>query len=136
MIASKAKLRQDEEDIRKRVRELPDAVRLEFFEATEKKLKDPDTYAALNYAFIAGLHHFYLGKFLHGFMNIGIYTAGIVMLFIGMAATGVSLILAISILEIFQLFRSQRIVHAYNNKIMLRIYEDIKLRHNPPPEIP
>ena len=48
-----------EERIRKLVRELPDEKRLLFFQQAEKDLKDPDTYAALNALFVAGLHHFH-----------------------------------------------------------------------------
>lgn len=48
------------ERLRKCVGALPDDKRLAFYKKVEQRLKDPDTYAALNYLFIAGLHHFYL----------------------------------------------------------------------------
>lgn len=46
---SKQQLDDDEEAIRIRVRALSDEQRLTFFSQTEKSLKDPDTYAALNF---------------------------------------------------------------------------------------
>ena len=59
---SKQQLEQDEEEIRILVRGLPDEQRSIFYNQVEENLKDPDTYAVLNFIFIAGLHHFYLGK--------------------------------------------------------------------------
>lgn len=122
---SKETVQEKEESIRKLVRELSDEKRLIFFTESEKKLKDPDTYATLNYIFIAGLHHFYLGQWLFGLINICVFWAGAVMIFTGYLYVGVFFIIAVSILELYGLFRSQVIVQDYNNAVMEKIYRDI-----------
>ena len=122
---SKETVQEKEESIRKLVRELSDEKRLIFFKESEKKLKDPDTYATLNYIFIAGLHHFYLGQWLFGLINICVFWAGAVMIFTGYLYVGVFFIIAVSILELYGLFRSQVIVQDYNNAVMEKIYRDI-----------
>lgn len=114
-----------EERLRKCVRALPDDKRLAFFKEAEQRLKDPDTYAALNYLFIAGLHHFYLGKWLRGLLNITVFLIGVVMLFTPLTIVGIFLIAAISIVELYALFKSQTIVQAHNNGIMEQIYRDL-----------
>jgi hypothetical protein len=107
-MASKQAVEEKEETIRKLVRELPDNSRLMFFKESDKKLKDPDTYAVLNYIFIAGLHHFYLG------------------LFNGYTSIGVIIIAAITILEFYELFQSEIIVKEHNNSVMEQIYHDVQ----------
>lgn len=122
---SKDEIDKEEESIRKLVRELPDEKRSRFFSISEKKLKDPDTYATLNYIFIAGLHHFYLGKLGRGISNILIFWIGVALLFSEHLSLGVGILIAITVFELYELFRSQTIVQDYNNKIMKSVYEDI-----------
>jgi TM2 domain-containing membrane protein YozV len=114
-----------EERLRESVRALPDDKRFAFFKEAGLRLKDPDTYAALNYLFIAGLHHFYLGKWLRGLLNIVIFLVGVVMLFTSLVVIGVLFIAAVTAVELYALFKSQAIVQAHNNKIMEQIYRDI-----------
>ena len=114
-----------EEQLRKCVRALPDDKRLVFYQKAEQRLKDPDTYAALNYLFIAGLHHFYLGKWVRGLINITFFLAGVMLLFTPLVVIGILLIVAISIVELYALFKSQTIVQAHNNRIMEQIYSEI-----------
>lgn len=123
-MASTEEVAEKEESIRKLVRELPCDRRLKFFKEAENKLKDPDTYATLNYIFIAGLHHFYLGKWERGLLNIVVFLAGIIALFTGYAGIGAMMILAISVFELYALFKSQAIVQEYNNDIMEKIYKN------------
>lgn len=125
---SKAVIQQDEERIRKWVRELPDDKRLQFFREAEKQLKDPDTYAALNFLFIAGLHHFYLGKRVRGAINLFVFFAGVVLLFTGWMLLGVLLLIFICVVELKALFQSQAIVQQYNNEVMEAIYREITTR--------
>ena len=125
---SKAVIRQDEERIRKWVRELPDDERLQFFREAEKQLKDPDTYAALNFLFIAGLHHFYLGKRVRGAINLFVFFAGVVLLFTGWMLLGVLLLIFICVVELKALFQSQAIVQQYNNEVMEAICREITAR--------
>lgn len=122
---SKETIQADEERIRKSVRELPDDKRRQFFQQTEQALKDPDTYAALNYLFIAGLHHFYLGKWLRGFINLSIFITGAVLLFTQFAAAGLLLLIGITVIELKDLFYSQLVVQDYNNAVMKKIYRSL-----------
>jgi len=118
-------IQEDEERIRKLVRELPDDKRLLFFKKTEKNLKDPDTYATLNYLFIAGLHHFYLGKWIRGSINLFIFLIGVVFLFTGQAGIGILLLIAISVVELKALFKAQTLVREHNNGVMEAIYREV-----------
>lgn len=122
---SKETIQEDEERIRKWVRELPDDKRLQFFQQTEQALKDPDTYAALNYLFIAGLHHFYLGRWLRGFINLSIFITGAVLLFTQFTAAGLLLLIGITVIELKDLFYSQLVVQDYNNDVMEKIYRNL-----------
>ncbi len=122
---SKETIQEDEERIRKWVRELPDDKRRQFFQQTEQALKDPDTYAALNYLFIAGLHHFYLGKWLRGSINLSIFITGAVLLFTQFTAAGLLLLIGITVIELKDLFYSQLVVQDYNNGIMEKIYHSL-----------
>lgn len=122
---SREQVHEAEERLRKNVRALPDNKRLDFFKKAEQNLKDPDTYAALNYFFIAGLHHFYLGKWVRGFLNISIFLAGVVLLFTPLTIIGLLLIIAITIVELYALFKSQTIVQDHNNRILEKIYLEL-----------
>jgi TM2 domain-containing membrane protein YozV len=122
---SKETIQVDEERIRKWVRELPDDKRLQFFQQTEQALKDPDTYAVLNYLFIAGLHHFYLGKWLRGCINLSVFITGAVLLFMHFTAAGLLLLTGITVIELKDLFYSQLVVQDYNNEAMEKIYHSL-----------
>ncbi len=119
---SKEAVQEEEEHLRKLVRELPDDKRLQFFQQVETDLKDPDTYATLNFLFIAGLHHFYLGKWFRGLVNLSIFFLGVILLFTPAVILGVFLLLAVTIIELKALFNSQIVVQEYNNDVMERIY--------------
>ena len=108
----------EEERIRQWVRELPDDKRLAFFKQAEKSLKDPDTYATLNYLFIAGLHHFYLGKWIRGSINLLIFVAGVLCIFTGLTGLGILILIAISAVELKALFKAQLVIQDYNNGVM------------------
>lgn len=122
---SKQQLDENEEKIRILVRALSDEQRLIFFSQTEKRLKDPDTYAALNFFFIAGLHHFYLGKNVRGTINVVIFLLGVIVIITGHYLVGSLIILLISAIELGALFLAQRIIQAYNNDIMEKVYQDL-----------
>ena len=115
----------EEERIRQWVRELPDDKRLAFFKQAEKSLKDPDTYATLNYLFIAGLHHFYLGKWIRGSINLLIFVAGVLCIFTGLTGLGIQILIAISAVELKALFKAQLVIQDYNNGVMHAIYREI-----------
>lgn len=114
-----------EERIRERVRALPDALRKRFHEAADARLKDPDTYAVLNWLFVAGLHHFYLGKWLRGALNLAVFLAGLALVIAGWWLTGVVVVLLISAAELWALFRAQVIARDWNNAEMERILAEL-----------
>jgi len=106
-----------EEELRIKVRELPDEKRKAFYERAEDELKDPDTFAVLNYLFVAGLHHFYLGRWLRGLVNLAVFGGGIYLMYLDQWRNGFIIIGIITVLELYALFRSQIIVKHYNNRI-------------------
>jgi len=111
----------EDEKLQQEAKQLSDEQRQQLFSSFKLKLKDPDTYAALNWFFMVGLHHFYLGKWLRGFINIGVVLLGIVLLFTPVFWLGVIMILVISVEEVWSLFRSQVIVQDWNNKLFAQL---------------
>ena len=105
----------EENRLRDLVTDLPPALRKRYFETMRVRTRDPDTYATLNWFFVAGLHHFYLGKIIRGLVNLAIFVCGVLFLFV-LPLFGVSLIAAIFVVELWALFRSQIIVRDHNNR--------------------
>lgn len=117
----------EENILRERVNELSSEQRKSFYGRLNEELKDPDTYAVLNWLILAGLHNFYLKKIFRGFLNLLIFIAGVILLFNPVTLLfGVAFIIGILLFELPQLFFSQRIVKQYNNNAMRRILEDIQ----------
>lgn len=121
-------LEEQQEQLRRQVRELPDEQRASYYRLSEKVIKDPDTYATLNYIFIAGLHHFYLGKWGLGLLNILVFWGGVALIWFGWIEVGVALLIGISVFELYELFRSQAIVLDHNNKAGQKVLKDILSR--------
>lgn len=117
---------QEEESIREAINLLSDNERKNLFYIAKKDIKDPDTYAALNWFFVAGLHHFYLRRWIKGSIDLVVFLIGVVLIFLGQSWPGFFVIIAISIVELYALFRSQLIVQNYNNQVMKKAIEDIK----------
>ena len=111
-------LKQEEESLRNEISQLTDEQRKGVYQYLDIHLKNPDTYAALNYFFICGLHHYYLKKWLRGTINIVIMVAGILLLLTPLSLLGFILIIGIFLVEIPQLFQAQKIVYQYNNNCM------------------
>lgn len=120
-----AVVEEQQDQIRRQIREMSDEQRRTFYTLSEKKIKDPDTYATLNYIFIAGLHHFYLGKWLLGLMNITVFWGGVACIFMKYIDLGIALIIGIALFELFELFRSQALVQHHNNLISQEILSQI-----------
>ena len=114
-----------EEEIRLRVRELDDTQRKMYYERFRQEMKDPDTYAVLNYFFLAGFHHMYLGYFLRGAINLMVLLIGITALVFGSIMLGSLLITLILISELMALFRSQTVVTHFNNQVAEEILDDL-----------
>jgi len=113
----------EEEAIREAVNRLPDNQRKWVYAEAEKAIKDPDTYAVLNYLFLAGLHHFYLGRWVRGLVNLMVFLAGLICLILGGVLIGILLIVGITVIELYALFRSQTIVQQFNNDIMRELLQ-------------
>ncbi len=112
--------------LKERVRELNDDQRRHYFNLLEPALKDHDTYAVLNYLLLPGLHHFYLGKFFRGSLNLIILLTGTLLIFFTKYVfVGTLIIFFILIVELLALFRSQVIVMNHNNHLSKEILESI-----------
>ena len=81
MIPSLEKIEEREENIRERIKNISGDQRVLYYNEVNKRIKDPDTYATLNYFFIVGVHHFYLGKWIRGSLNIFFCVIGIYFIF-------------------------------------------------------
>ena len=112
--------------LKERVRELNEDQRRHYFNLLEPALKDHDTYAVLNYLLLPGLHHFYLGKFFRGSLNLIILLTGTSLIFFTKYVfVGMLIIFFILIVELLALFRSQVIVMNHNNHLSKEILESI-----------
>jgi len=107
-------LDQQEDALRSQVTRLEPVQRQYYYELESQRIKDPDTYAALNYIILGGLHHFYLGRWLFGLLNLMAMVCGALTFSLG----GWVLIAIILLIELPQLFRSQTIVKQHNNQVM------------------
>ena len=113
-----ALLEKEEEEIRQKVQQLSESQRKYYYQRLDSDLRDPDTYAVLNYFFIAGIHHFYLKKYLKGIVEVSLYLLGFGLLLGGAAIVGVILLFGVSFVELSSLFRSQIIVKQHNLELM------------------
>ena len=109
---------QEEELIRQEASQLSDKERKKYFSLVKQQIKDPDTYAVLNWFFVTGLHHFYLNNWVNGGINLMVFLIGAILILAGIELFGILMILAIFIIELYALFRSQIIVKNYNNQVM------------------
>ncbi len=111
-------VKQHEEALRLQVRQLDDPQRKQFYHQFNQQMKDPDTYAVLNYLFLAGLHHFYLGKMSRGWLNLLVFGVGLLLIVVGLGWVGAALIVLISVIELKALFQSETVVTDHNNRLM------------------
>ncbi|MBM6550911.1 hypothetical protein [Marinomonas ostreistagni] len=115
-----AQVSAEEEHIRHTLQQMPDAQRLAFYQRYQPAIKDPDTYAALNWFFVAGLHNFYVGQWLAGLFDLVLMLLGVGLLFVA-PAIGIALLVLVALIELPTLLRSQVIVAHLNNQIALRL---------------
>jgi len=99
-----------ERAIRDRVRALSEDARQTFYHRLRKEARDPDTYAVLNYLMLAGLHHYYLGRWWRGTANLVVFLAGVAIALTTAPFIGAGLVVLVFVIELPQLFRAQRIV--------------------------
>ncbi len=114
----------EDDRLRAAAAKLPDKQRAAFYREARRRLRDPDTYAVLNWFFMVGLHHFYLGRYARGLVDIGLVAAGIGLMIGGDVLVGLGAILGVFILELQALFRSQAIVQAWNNRIQRELLRE------------
>lgn len=107
----------EEDRLRNLASSLADEQRSAFYRDLKRELKDPDTYAVLNWFFLTGLHHFYLGRWLPGAIDLGLFLVGIVLIINGEILMGFGLVLLVTLWELWALFRAQIIVQHWNNKL-------------------
>lgn len=119
-------LAREEDELRERVTALPPVIRRRYYSLEKQRLRDPDTYATLNWLFVCGLHHFYLGKLLLGVIDLGLMLLGITLLFIGYPLIGFAVLALVFAIEIPQLLNSQKIVYRFNNQVMRDTLRDIE----------
>ncbi len=117
----------EEERLRVEIASLPDESRKEFYLKVKSRIKDPDTYAALNWFFITGIHHFYLGKWFYGILDLSLFLVGVMLVIMDYHLLGFSVIVFISVVELWALFRSQIIIQDWNNKVYRDILDAIKV---------
>jgi hypothetical protein len=119
-------VREIAEEVRASAQALNESDRKNFFKKLNEQIKDPDTYATLNFFVIAGLHHFYLKKYIRGSINLSLSFLALVTFFTiedGRWQGGIGLLIFVFIvlIEIPALFRSQIIVEDYNNNLSQKI---------------
>ncbi|MET2896840.1 hypothetical protein ABXV22_00790 [Vibrio rotiferianus] len=119
------KLEKQEELLRSQVNSLPEHQKKEFYERQSKSLKDPDTYATLNWFFLGGFHHCYLGKY-------ALFALELILLIVSIVGFGLGhpsafLILALLVIyELPQLFFSQKIARQHNYQLSCEIFNDVR----------
>ncbi len=119
-------LRQEEEQLRAQIAKLSAEQKKQYYALEVEQVKDPDTYAVLNWAFLAGLHHFYLGKWQRGLLNLVLMLIGVILWLsqVGIIP-GAILIALVFLIELPQLFNSQKIIHRYNNQLMKGLLKQV-----------
>ena len=117
-------LEREEEDIRGLVRNLSESDRKVYFDALNLKLKDPDTYAALNFAFL-GIHHLYLKKYITFILIFFFELFSLILFFSGNFILGSLLGILVFTHEVYHLFLSNQIVRNFNNRLSREILQSI-----------
>ncbi|HHX8477725.1 TPA: hypothetical protein ACVO16_004509 [Vibrio diabolicus] len=118
-------LEKKEELLRSQVNSLPENQKKEFYELQSKRLKDPDTYATLNWFFLGGFHHCYLGKYALFALELTLLTVSIIGLVLGHSSALLILVLLV-VYELPQLFFSQKIARQHNYKLSCEIFNDVR----------
>jgi TM2 domain-containing membrane protein YozV len=109
------RMEEAEERLRNLIHALPRKTKQEYYRRIRRRTKDPDTYAALNWSLIAGLHHFYLGNRLRGVIDLATLITGLALTFwTEWVLAGILLIAVLSLFELWELFNLQMIVRRHN----------------------
>jgi TM2 domain-containing membrane protein YozV len=123
-------LNKQADEIRDQVFALPNEKQKIYYQKELEQVRDPDTYAALNYAFVLGLHHLYLGKYVTFLVEMVILIVGVFLAtfpeFSVQFIVGVIFMSYIGIKGVYELFRSEQKIMQYNLSKMNKILEDVK----------
>ena len=130
MSIDKEQLRLEENQLREQIASLSVEQKRQYYAQELQYIKDPDTYAALNWVFIAGLHHFYLGKWQRGLVNLVLMFTGLFFYFSGIFSLfGAVIVLFVFLIELPQLFMSENVIHRYNNQLMKELLQQFDGEH-------
>jgi len=118
-------LEKKEELFRQQLNGLSKEQRKSFYEVQSQNLKDPDTYAALNWLFLGGIHHLYLKKYALFAMELILLTVSVIGFFLGHASS-IYIIILLCVYELPQLFFSQKIARQYNYNLSCNILNETR----------
>ena len=130
-------IEQAEDALREQINALPEVKKKAFYQAQTLELKDPDTYATLNYFLVGGFHHFYLGNLRTFAIEFGLLVLSVLVLIFANDVVfydlplGLYFIIALSLYELPQLFFAQKIARLRNLSISKAILETVnQAEHN------
>lgn len=118
-------LEQKEDRLRQQVSSLPEKKKKVYYKEQSQKLKDPDTYASLNWFFLGGFHHCYLGKYVLFIIELILLSISIIGLILEHSSS-IYIIAALALYELPQLFFSQKIVRQHNYDVSCQIFNEIR----------
>lgn len=111
-----------EENLRKQISKLSSPYRKNYYRELEGKLKDPDTYAVINWVmYFGGFHNLYLGLYKTFFIEFSIAFICYSLLILGLEIAIIPLI-CMYIYELPALFFSQKIVRYKNYQISKELF--------------
>ena len=118
-----------ENAVREVVSALSDKQKKLYFEELNEKIKDPDNYAALNFLFSLGLHHLYIGRYVHFFVEFTLMLSFIALIVSGSPSLfliGVGGFLILTIYQLVKLFLSQGIIREFNCDLSEKLLQKTK----------
>lgn len=118
-------LEKKEDLLRQQVNALPQDQKKAYYKEQAEKLKDPDTYAALNWLFLGGIHHCYLGKYTLFLIEITLLVISIIGLVLG-HSSAIYILIALILYELPQLFFSQKIARQHNYEVSCQIFNRVR----------
>ncbi|GAA5646794.1 MULTISPECIES: hypothetical protein [Vibrio] len=118
-------LKDKEEDLRSKVNSLTEEKKKAFYKRQVRELKDPDTYAVLNWLFLGGFHHIYLKRYKVFAIEFTLLVGSIIGLSLGYRWPAL-LIVGLVVYELPQLFFSQKIARQYNYDTSSQILNDVQ----------
>jgi TM2 domain-containing membrane protein YozV len=123
---SEKELNLEEHELREAARTLPAGLKHQYQLLELRYLKRPATYTRLNWVFPLGLHHFYLGRWVRGSLNLSLSATGLwLMAASDLQAYGGMILLLVLVIDIPQLLNARHLVHSHNNRIMERCLKQV-----------